>query len=488
VTGEIIMTRRLPDCQEPAAEKLEKLDRMARRILSEIGIRILSRSGLDLLAEKGVTFKGDRALFSSDQVDGLLAKAPARFTLHGISPAHDVTLGDGSSSLAAGYGCASVMDPDGNIRNAIFQDHVDLVKLVQVSDLFHINGGILAQPSDVAADASHLAMMYAALIGSDKCVFGIPGSRAHMEDIMTLAAIRTGGKAAFAQTPRVLTMISPVSPLQVDDTGLSAMDVAGQYGQPVILSPGVAAGTTGPIDLAGNVAMATAEALGLICMAQTLHPGTPVIFGLQCYGSDMKTGNISIGSPAYALQAKYCAALARYYGVPSRAGGSVTDAKSLSAPAGYESMLSMFTALQNRISLIVHSAGILDSFAAVSFEKFIMDLEIIRMIHFYMDDMTVDDATLNFDLIDSVGPGGLFLTTMDTMKKCRTHTWNPRVALRGHLAGMSPREKLLRNIHDTRNQMMARYEAPQIAPDVRDAMDTFMRTKGVDPDDLPLYH
>ncbi|MEX1301811.1 MAG: trimethylamine methyltransferase family protein, partial [Desulfotignum sp.] len=439
------MTRRVPDCQEPAAEKLEKLDRMARRILSEIGIRILSRPYLALLSGKGLSIQSDRVRFSPDQVDELLARAPARFTLHGISTAHDIILGDGSSSLAAGYGCASVMDPDGNIRNAIFQDHVDLVKLVQVSDLFHINGGILAQPSDMAPEVSHLAMIYAALTWSDKCIFGIPGSRAHMEDIMTLAAIRTGGKAAFGQTPRVLTMISPVSPLQVDDTGLCALDVAGHYGQPVILSPGVAAGTTGPIDLAGNVAMATAEALGLICMAQVLNPGAPVIFGIQCYGSDMKTGNISIGSPAYALQAKYCAALARYYGVPSRAGGSVTDAKSLSAPAGYESMLSMFTALQNRISLIVHSAGIMDSFAAISFEKFIMDLEIIRMIRFYMDDMTVDDATLNFDLIDSVGPGGLFLTTMDTMKKCRTHTWNPCVALRGHLAGMSPRDKLLKN-------------------------------------------
>jgi len=142
------MTRRLPDGQEPAAENLEKLDRMARRILSEIGIRILSRPYLDLLSEKGVAIQSDRVRFSPAQVAELLASAPDRFTLHGISPAHDIILGDGSSSLAAGYGCASVMDPDGNIRNAIFQDHVDLVKLVQVSDLFHINGGILAQPSD----------------------------------------------------------------------------------------------------------------------------------------------------------------------------------------------------------------------------------------------------------------------------------------------------------------------------------------------------
>ena len=486
-TGETIMTRMLPVSQEPALENIEKLDRMARRILAEIGIRILSQPYLDLLAKKKVTIKGDRVLFFPDQVDGYLALAPACFTLHGIDAAHDVILGDGTSHITAGYGCASVMDPDGNIRNAIFQDHVDLVKLVHASDLFHINGGILAQPSDVAPDVSHLAMIYAALKYSDKCIFGIPGRRQHMEDIMALAAIRTGQGDEFAETPRILTMISPVSPLQVDEIGLESLDTAGRYRQPVILSPGVAAGTTGPIDLAGNVALATAEALALICMAQALNPGTPVIFGLQCYGSDMKSGSISIGSPAYAMQARYCAALARYYRLPSRAGGAVNDAKSLSAQAGYESMLSMFTALQNRVSLVVHGAGILDSFAAVSFEKFIMDLEIIQMVQYYMDDMTVDDSTLDFDLIQSVGPGGLFLTTMDTMKKCRTHAWNPKVALRGHLMGMSPHEKLFSNIRKAREQLLARYAAPAIEPEILAAMDAFVRSRGVDPDDLPLY-
>jgi trimethylamine---corrinoid protein Co-methyltransferase len=223
-------------------------------------------------------------------------------------------------------------------------------------------------------------------------------------------------------------------------------------------------------------------------MAQAMNPGTPVIFGIQCYGTDMKSGNISIGSPAYALQARYCAALARYYQLPSRAGGAVNDARSLSAQAGYESMLSMFTSLQNRVSLIVHSAGILDSFAAISFEKFIMDMEIIQMSRFYLDDMTVDDNTLNFDLVQSVGPGGLFLTTMDTMKKCRTHTWNPKVALRGHLTGLSPHEKLIRNIQGIKEQMLAEYRPPVIDPDVRSSMEAFMRSKGVDPDALPLYY
>jgi trimethylamine--corrinoid protein Co-methyltransferase len=62
------------------------------------------------------------------------------------------------------------------------------------------------------------------------------------------------------------------------------------------------------------------------------------------------------------------------------------------------------------------------------------------------------------------------------------------VALRGHLTGMSPQEKLLKNIQDTRDGMLARYVPPEIDPGVLNAMNTFMEKKGVDPDDLPLYH
>ncbi|MBG0780225.1 MAG: trimethylamine methyltransferase family protein, partial [Desulfotignum balticum] len=80
-----MMTRKLPKSPEPSLENLEKLDGMARRILSEIGIRILSRPYLDLLSEKGISMKADRAVFSPDQVDALLGSAPAQFTLHGIS-------------------------------------------------------------------------------------------------------------------------------------------------------------------------------------------------------------------------------------------------------------------------------------------------------------------------------------------------------------------------------------------------------------------
>ncbi|MCG8639865.1 MAG: trimethylamine methyltransferase family protein [Desulfobacterales bacterium] len=465
-------------------KKIKKLDQMALRILEEIGIRILSKPYLKILAEKGGCIKGNRIFFKEGQINELLTQVPAQFTLKAANPVHDIEIGEGASKIAAGYGCASIIDADGKVRDSLYQDHLELVKLVHESPLFGINGGILAHPNDVQADKSHLAMHYAALVYSDKSVMGMPGTTKQMEEIMALTAIRMGGERTLKESARIITMVSPVSPLQFDEMLLNSVEVAARYHQPVMASPGVAAGTTGPIDLAGNIAMATAEALGVILTAQLFHPGTPVIFGLQCYGVDMTTGNISIGSPAYALQAKYCAAMGKYYGLPTRAGGAANDAKSLSPQSGYESMLSMFTAMQNNVSLIVHGAGILDSFSGISFEKFIMDLEIIEMIQYYLEDLDVSDDALSFDLIKEIGPGGLFLTSADTMKKCRSLAWSPSVAIRGSLNGLTPEEKLMKNIDDTREKMLNAYQQPEMSIPVLKEMERFMTAKGMDPSTL----
>lgn len=277
-------------------------------------------------------------------------------------------------------------------------------------------------------------------------------------------------------------MISTISPLQMDEMALSSIMAAARNNQPLIISPAPAAGTTGPIDLAANLALATAEALAGIVITQMFNPGNPVLFGLQCYGADLKSGNISIGSPAYALQARYCAALARRYGVPSRCGGTTSDAKVVSAQSGYESMLSMFTACENRVNLIVHSAGILDSFGAFSYEKFLIDLEIIDMVQYYLGDIEVNESTLNLDLIRSVGPGGEFLTTMDTMKKCRTHSWMPQIGVRGITDPKAkPMEKFIQNINTRRKKMLESYALPKISMETQEAMDSYMVNNQISP-------
>lgn len=432
--------------------RVQKIYRHAIDILEQVGIKLKHDGVLDILKENRVRLEDDIAFFTKKEIESWISKAPASFTLHARNPEYNAIIGGDRINFISGYGCPTVYELDGSSRNARLSDYIRFAKLIHQCNHFTINGGILAQPSNVPADLSHMIMTYAALMASDKCLMGLPGNQLQMRQIMELAAIAFGGRQAFEEKPHILTMISTISPLLVDDMGLSSILVSAEFNQPLIMSPGPAAGTTGPIDLAGNMALATAEALACIAIAQMIRPGVPVLFGLQCFGADLNTANISIGSPAYALMAKHTAELARYLNLPSRCGGSNTDALCVSAQSGYEGMLSMLTACQNKVNLIVQSTGILDSFAAISYEKFIMDMEIIDMVKYYLDDFEINRNTLNLDLIKAVGPGGQFLTSLDTMEKCRTHSWTPTIGVRGNIDRKAALDKYYDNIQSTVNQ------------------------------------
>lgn len=460
-------------------EKLTAIHNQALRILATVGIRLHHAELLERMQQHGVSVTNNTAFFTPDFIMDAVRRAPASFTLHARNPRYDTVIGGDHVNCAPGYGCAAICEPNGARRNAVMADYIRFAQLVHQCRHFNINGGILAQPTDVPADQSHLLMLYAAMVSSDKCLMGVPGNRLQLQALMDLAAIAFGGRAAFTAKPHLLTLISTISPLQIDEMALDAMIIAARHNQPVIISPSPAAGTTGPIDMAANISLAAAEALAGIAIVQTLSPGMPVIFGLQCLGADLRTGNISIGSPAYTLQSKYTAALARMYRLPSRCGGTLTDAPNLSPQSGYESMLNMLTTFQNGVNVVVHSAGTLDSFAAISYEKFIMDIQIIDMVKYYLNDMDVNPDTLNMELVRRVGPGGQFLTTMDTLDKCRSHSWRPLIGVGGK-TGESPSDKFLNRIARRLQAMLDSYSTPPMHRALLAELDDCMVRQGVD--------
>lgn len=176
----------------------------------------------------------------------------------------------------------------------------------------------------------------------------------------------------------------------------------------------------------------------------------------------MKTGSMAIGSPEGALCAAYCARLAKFYGLPSR-GGTNNDAKSVSVQSGYESMLIMSTALLEEINYIIHSAGILDGYGAMSFEQFIVDLDIIGSIKRFVRGVEINEDTLAFNIVKEVGIGGEFLTARHTLNYCRTESWVPDIGLRGVIADSDPNNKLVHNINKKMERMLSGYKQPELS-------------------------
>ena len=453
---------------------LKKIHAASVRLLEEIGIKLHHPEVLERIAGFGIKVEGQTAYFTEKQLRHWVNLAPGRFTLSALNPEHDMFVGGDSIEYAAGYGAPTIVDPEGNRRAALMEDYIQFLKLVNQSPYFHLNGGILVQPMDLLDLPCFPTMLYASILYSDKCLMGFQSNRRTMEQLMDMVAICFGGKDKLLEQPRLISMISTMSPLQVDSEALDTLLVCAGYRQPVIISPGPAAGSTGPVTMAGNVSLANAEALAVIAISQMIQPGTPVVYGLQSTAADLRSGGISVGSPAYSIQAAYCARLARMYGIPSRTGGTNNDAKGVSVQSGYESMFSMLNACLHNVNLIVHSAGMLDSYAATSYGQFMVDLEIISMIEFYLQGLETDQESFAFDVIKDVGSGGEFLSSEHTLLHFRTDTWNPLIGLRGNIKGMTPNEKFLFNINKAMNGMLESYEKPPYDPAMLESLEAYM--------------
>lgn len=248
---------------------------------------------------------------------------------------------------------------------------------------------------------------------------------------MEMAAILFGGQP---ERPVTIGLINPLSPLGYSDEMIEALIAYARARQPVIIATMVLAGSTGPITLAGVLAQQNAEILAGITLVQLISPGTPVVYGSTSTNLYMKTGALSIGGPELALVVTATAQMARHYGLPCRGGGALTDAHSPDAQAGFESMLSLLTTVNSGMDFVVHSAGILSSYLAFSYEKFVLDDEMCGMMRRYRRGIAVTPETLAYALIAKVGSGGNFMMERHTVKRCRTESWQPAVSSRVDLA------------------------------------------------------
>ncbi|NIV33706.1 MAG: trimethylamine--corrinoid methyltransferase, partial [Anaerolineae bacterium] len=171
-----------------------------------------------------------------------------------------------------------------------------------------------------------------------------------------------------------------------------------------------------------------AELLAGIVLTQLVSPGTPVIYGTTSTNIDMRSGALAIGSPELAQVTAAHMQLVRFYGLPSRGSGALTDANFPNAQAGLESMMGMLTTVNSGADFVLHAAGILSSYLAFSREKFVLDDEICGRVRRFHRPLVVDDDTLAYDAIARVGPGGHFLMEDETLKRCRTEFWSPEVS------------------------------------------------------------
>ena len=200
-----------------------------------------------------------------------------------------------------------------------------------------------------------------------------------------------------------------------------------EYGQPVIVTPFTLSGAMCPITLAGALAQQNAEALGVIALSQIVNPGTPMVYGGFTSNADMRSGSPAFGTPEYTRAAWASGQLARRYGIPFRS--SNTNASNcVDAQAAWESQMSLWGAVMGHAQIIKHAAGWLEGGLCASFEKFIIDVDMLQMMRETLTPLKVDESTLALDAIREAGHGGHFFGTAHTMAHYTTAFYAPLVS------------------------------------------------------------
>ena len=188
---------------------------------------------------------------------------------------------------------------------------------------------------------------------------------------------------------------------------------------------------------------------------------------------DMQTGAYYLGAPEYCRAALAGAAMADYYGLPLRTGGGLTDAWGLDFSAGYQSAVTLMTALVSGADFVLHACGILGSYLAVSLEKFVADEEILSFGKKALKPPEITEENLCLEAIFQTGPGGEFLTHETTYAACRTaFTSFPLSTPRSYEAAESAGTYLERAVKEVARRLDA-YEQPPMDPGLKSALEDY---------------
>jgi trimethylamine--corrinoid protein Co-methyltransferase len=414
----------LPRYEILSEDAMAVLDRGWRRIVSEIGIEFLLDEAVEEFRKAGQKVDGNKVVFDPDFLLEQVAKAPREFELQARNPEHSVHIGGDHMVFASVYGCPFVRQGDMR-REATMDDFENLVKLSQAFPELDSPGGTICEPNDRPLDSRHLDMVYALQTLSDKPYMGSVTSGPNAADTIRMGEILFGGREAIERAPVSISLINVNSPLRYDDRMLSGLVEYARAGQAVIVTPFLLMGAMSPVSIPATLAQQMAEALAGIALVQLIRPGSPVVFGSFLSNTDMQSGSPSFGTPESAVGLLCTGQIARSFGLPWRSGGGLNSSQTVDAQAAYESLMTMLPTFLAGANFVLHAAGWLEAGLVSCYEKFIVDIEVLRQLKHEFTPIDFDDDALAFGAHEEVGAGGHFLGAAHTLERFRECFYRP---------------------------------------------------------------
>jgi trimethylamine--corrinoid protein Co-methyltransferase len=414
-------------------DDISQIHDTSMRVFEEVGFQVNSKNALAFFRDAGATIEDNIVRLPRHKVMELIDRAPSEVILYGRKPEHSITLGGTRVYAGTGGTALHIIDTQsGERRQATLNDLKRIAKLVDSLENIHFFL-LPTYPNDVPSEDVDVNRFFAGLDNTSKHIMGGVYTQDGIERVIRMAETIAGSADKLRQEPFISMIICAISPLKIDAVYGDMMITIAQTGIPVALPAEPLCGATSPVTLASNLVIQNVDSLAEVCLAQLVNPGTPAIFGSVASIADFRDLKYITGAIEMGLLNAASAQIAHFYKLPFYATAGMSDAKTIDAQCGYESALSSLLCALSGANFIHDAAGLLDFALSASYEKYVVDNEILGMVMRAVEGIKVDDDTLAFDLIKSVGPGGNFVSAGHTRKHMRTEHYQPSLSDREHL-------------------------------------------------------
>lgn len=477
--GRHVETIDIPPLDRISEDGEQLLHEKSLTILSDFGIRFDHEDALEILDEAGCDVDHETRLvtFPPDLIEDSIDAAPATFTVRGRGSQPDAVLGGDAPVVSTAAGPPNVLWYDDGRRPSTMADFEKFQKLVQMEDVITTGGYQICVANDYDETIAHVEEQKRILLLTDK----LPSGNCYGEDRARIAAEMVGivHDDPALDDYYLLGNANSVSPRTWDTKMTGGVLEHARMEQPVILAPAVMAGASGPATIAGSMALANAEILAGVTLTQQVTRGTPIVYGLPSSNIDIRYGTFSIGSPESSLFITLAGQMARYYDVPSRAGGGLTDAKTIDDQSGSEAMLQLVMSVFSGIDFISHAAGIMDSYSTASPEKFVLDCDRLRNLLRFTDGFSLDEESFALDLIAETDPADHFLSEQHTLTHSQEEFLIPELAYRDSYDNWQNDggKDAFERAHDRVQTLLSEYERPPMDADIERDLERYVADK-----------
>lgn len=347
-------------------------------IIETVGVKFDNEEIRNFLKEKGAKVEGNRVFIPSKIVEEAIETTPKQ----------DYTSGGEKKVLAATpfSGAPFILDDDtSEIRRCTISDVIKMYQITETSDLYQCANPGFVDPVDNDHEDPFVAQMAMMLKYSGK--YPSVGLRATSSTSLNENVYESARKGfrlvrEFYDTwdePAMTQGICPNSPLHYDKECLDNLCAAIDEKQEISLFPCSLTFLSGPETILGMVIHDFAMALAGLTLIQLKSPGHPTAFSEFSTGADIQTLQPAYGSPeaVYTQVAFY--EISKYLKLPCSICGSYGDGTAVDYQAGMEALLTVMLPFNlTEVDEVWCYPGHLSGFSCGSFEKAILDEEMIR--------------------------------------------------------------------------------------------------------------